>query len=520
MYEATWESVGTHAVPDWYDDAKLGVFIHWGLYSVPAWAPRVPEIQELLLKSGPKQMLRENPYAEWYLNTMQIHGSSTQRHHSDVYGADYPYDNFVGGFNASSSEADLDALAALCQDAGARYAVLTTRHSDGFALWPSAVPHPVKGAYHARRDLVGDLSDAVRARGLRMGLYYSGGYDWSYNRVVLKNLATVVLAAPQDRRYLDYVTAHVRELIDRYHPSILWNDVCWPRGGNLAELFAHFYNTVDDGVLNDRWAEQGPRNRLTVALVHAVGGVVQRLWRVLPENRRQFVFPASKHCDFRTPEYRVTRTWPDQKWELCRGLGHSFGANSQEQPEDILSTDELITTFCDVVSKNGNLLIGVGPWADGTIPESQEAPLRGLGKWLRINGAAVYRSRPWVVAESVTPDGTALRFTRGSADEDGNQAVYAMVVGRPSTREISLPVVDAASVQRVRLLGVDEPLDTSTEDGALVVTLPERFAMSAVTTLALGPGVRARPIPGSWGCPTCPVTGCGRALRRPPAARR
>ena len=95
MYEGTWDSVRTHGVPDWYHDAKLGVFVHWGLYSVPGWAPRVPDIQQMLVKDGPKRMLRENPYAEWYLNSMQIKGSPTQRHHREVYGDDYPYDNFV-----------------------------------------------------------------------------------------------------------------------------------------------------------------------------------------------------------------------------------------------------------------------------------------------------------------------------------------------------------------------------------------------------------------------------------------
>jgi alpha-L-fucosidase len=494
MYEATWESVTTHRVPDWYNDAKLGVFIHWGLYSVPGWAPRVPDIQALLRKSGPKKMLRENPYAEWYLNTMQIRGSSTQRHHAEVYGDDYPYDNFREGFNDASSGANLDELAALCADAGARYAVLTTKHSDGFALWPSALPHPVKGEYHASRDLVGDLSGAVRARGLRMGLYYCGGYDWPYSGVVVKDLASAVLTAPQDRRYLAYVTAHVRQLIDRYRPSVLWNDVSWPRGGNLAELFAYFYNTVDDGVVNDRWAEQGPRNVVTAAAVHAVGALAQGLWRLLPEQRKRLTFPSSKHCDFRTPEYTALRTSSNHKWELCRGLGHSFGINVHEHPDDILSSDELIRMFCDTVSKNGNLLIGVGPRPDGTIPESQRAPLLGLGEWLQVNGAAVYGSRPWEVAESSSPDGTPLRFTLGGAGDDGKQDVFAMVLGEPRSRQISLPSVDGASVQRVRILGVDEPLEVSTEEGTLTVTLPERFPVSAVTTISLGPRARSKPI--------------------------
>ncbi len=114
MYEGTWDSVGTHRVPDWFDDAKLGVFLHWGLYSVPGWAPRVPDIQEMLVKAGPKRMLRENPYAEWYLNSMRIKGSPTARHHAEVYGDDYPYDNFVRTFDDATAGANLDALAGLC----------------------------------------------------------------------------------------------------------------------------------------------------------------------------------------------------------------------------------------------------------------------------------------------------------------------------------------------------------------------------------------------------------------------
>ena len=268
MYQGTWESVRTHRVPVWYDDAKLGIFIHWGLYSVPGWAPRVPDIQQLLIQDGPKRMLRESPYAEWYRNSMQIKGSPTQEHHARVYGEDYPYDNFVRTFDDASSGAELDAIADLCQAAGARYVVLTTKHHDGFALWPSHVPHPVKGEYHARRDLVGDLDEAVRARRMRMGLYYSGGYDWPYNDAVLSTAADAVLAAPQGPRYVEYVTAHYRELIDRYRPSVLWNDISWPKDPRLPELFAHYYNTVEEGVINDRWREPGlSRNKVTDAVV-------------------------------------------------------------------------------------------------------------------------------------------------------------------------------------------------------------------------------------------------------------
>ena len=309
MYEGTWESVRTHRVPVWYDDAKLGIFIHWGLYSVPGWAPRVPDIQQLLIHDGPKRMLRENPYAEWYRNSMQIKGSPTQEYHARTYGEDYPYDNFVRTFDDASSGAELDAIAELCQAAGARYVVLTTKHHDGFALWPSDVPHPVKGGYHARRDLVGDLSGAVRARRMRMGLYYSGGYDWPYNDAVLSTAADAVLAAPQGPRYVEYVTAHYRELIDRYRPSALWNDIGWPKDPRLPELFAHYYNTVEEGVINDRWREPGlSRNTVTDAVVRGAGAALQALWPLIPERRKHLTFATPKHYDFRTPEYEVLRT--------------------------------------------------------------------------------------------------------------------------------------------------------------------------------------------------------------------
>ena len=488
MYEGTWESLRTHRVPVWFDDAKLGVFIHWGLYSVPGWAPRVPDIQRLLIEDGPRRMLRENPYAEWYLNSMQIRGGPTQRYHAQTYGDDYPYDNFVRTFDDATAGAKLEDIADLCHAAGARYVVLTTKHHDGFALWPSAVPHPTKGEYHARRDLVGDLTEAVRDRRMRMGLYYSGGYDWPYNDAILTKAADAVLAAPYDERYVAYVTAHWRELIDRYQPSVLWNDIGWPTDPRLPELFASYYNTVKEGVINDRWKEPGlPRNRLTDAIVRGAGAAVQALWRFIPESQKHLTFAAPKHFDFRTPEYDVLRTVTPRKWELARGVGHSFGANRHERPEDIISETELIEMFCDVVSKNGNLLIGVGPRPDGTIPDVQQAPLRGLGAWLAVNGEAIYGSRPWVVTESSTVDGTPLRFTKSG------EGVYVMVMGMPHSRRITMRAIDGTRVRRVRLVGTDARLEWSVEPGGdLTVTLPEQMPMAAVTVLDLGPDVRAR----------------------------
>jgi len=484
MLEATWESVSAHVLPAWFDDAKLGIFLHLGLYSVPGWAPQVPDIQVLLRSRGPKAMLRENPYAEWYLNSMQLEGGPTWQHHRQTYGADYPYDGFVAAFDEGSKTADLDGLARICRDAGGRYVVLTAKHHDGFTLWPSALPHPVKGQYHASRDIVGDMTAAVRSAGLRMGLYYSGGYDWPFNGAVLSSAADAVLAVPRGDSYRRYATGHVRELIDRYRPSVLWNDIGWPSGGNLAEVFAHYYNTVEDGVVNDRWMESAlPRNLVSDAVIRGLGELVQAFWGVIPEGRKSLTFPTAHHYDFSTPEYAHFDQIVLKKWESTRGVGHSFGANRNERPEDIMTATQLIRSFVDIVSKNGNLLIGIGPRPDGTVPEEQLTPLRGLGAWMRVNEEAVVGSRPWNVAETTTSEDTAVRFTQHRG------AVYALLLDLPGVRTFSFRGIGATEVPKGHLLGVNEPIAVKADDSRLTVTLPDRLPVSAVHVIRLEGGL-------------------------------
>lgn len=484
MYEPTWDSVATHSLPEWYDDAKLGIFLHWGLYSVPGWAPQVPDIQQLLKEQGPAEMLRDNPYAEWYLNSSRLQGSPTWHHQRETYGPDATYDDFIAPFDDGATGADMDAIAAVCRDAGAGYVVLTTKHHDGFCLWPTAAKHPRKGLYHARRDIVGDLSRAVRDAGLRMGLYYSGGYDWPYNDALLTNPADSFLAVPHTPDYVAYAAAHVRELIGRYQPSVLWNDICWPAGGDLPALFADYYNAVPDGVVNDRWIEP-PQHRSAVsdALARVGGLLVQRFWSYIPERHKTLTFPADHHYDIRTPEYARFDDIQQKKWESTRGIGHSFGANRNERPEDFVTATELVRSFADIVSKNGNLLIGIGPDPTGRFPEEQLVPLRGLGSWLETNGEAVYRTRPWVTAEAVTTEGTAVRFTQR------NGSVYAILLDLPQ-REFGIRGVDATAVNDVRMLGLGEPVDWRVADGLLTVRLPDRLPVSPAHVLALGGGLR------------------------------
>jgi len=468
-YQPTWDSVRSHPLPEWFDQAKLGVFFHWGLYSVPAWAPAVPDIQTMLRRHSPAYLLANNPYAEWYLNTMAIDGSPTAVHHRQTYGAGFAYDGFRPMFDEASAGADLDGLAELCSAAGAGYSVLTTKHHDGFCLWPSSAPHPEKGDYHSSRDLVGDFCGAMRRAGIRPGLYYSGGFDWPFNGSVMNSIATVLEAAPQTPEYTAYATGHVLELIDRYRPDILWNDISFPHAADLAAVFAHFYNTVPDGVVNDRWSQVpskfGPRT--TSAIVKSAGFMVEHLWRFIPDSKKVLTSPRGHHYDFTTPEYSSPDVPLPRKWEATRGVGHSFGANHNEPDADILSPTEVISMFIDIVSKGGNLLLGVGPSPDGTVPENQQRPLRALGDWLSRNSSAIRGTRPAAKATAQLTDGTDLRFTA-----KGN-ILNAVLLTKPAGSSVELPIPNGSTTSRVRCVDGGDRLDSAPHAERLTVALPD-----------------------------------------------
>lgn len=470
-------------LPQWYDDAKLGVFVHWGPYSVPGWAPRTGDVQRLLHDEGPRALLRAIPYAEWYRNSMAIPGSPTDLHHRATFGADFTYDDFIPVFDEASAGADVDAIAALAEAAGAGYVVLTAKHADGFALWPSAVPHPTRGHYAARRDLVGDVAAAVRSRGLRVGLYYCGGFDWAAGGLPMRRGADMLLAIPTDPAHERFAAAQVRDLIERYAPSVLWGDVAWPVGDHLDALVAEYRAAVPDGILNDRWAViPGLEGRFRRALLTAGGRVVEALWRRLPEERRRLRFPPARVHDIRTPEYEIPEEVRPDKWELARGVGNSFGLNRNEDPAALLSADDLVRLLCDVVARNGNLLIGVGPDEHGRIPTDHEAPLRGLGAWMRANGTAIRGSRPWSGAPAPARSvGVRYMVAAGS--------VHALVDSPPGP-EVSLVGVRPDSVAGATLLATGQDLEVGSGGDAAVLRFPDRRPDEAVHAVRLRGGVR------------------------------
>lgn len=450
LFEPTFDSLKNHEVPNWYHDAKLGIFIHWGLYSVPGWAPLSGDISNSIETLGWRGWFENNSYAEWYENSLKFEQGPTRRYHNDTYGPDFAYDDFAPQFNDAVNSWDPHEWATFFQKVGARYVVLTTKHHDGFTLWPTEHPCPHKPGFYTTRDLVGELTDAVRALGLRMGLYYSGGLDWAFNPTRIEDIGDVWGTIVQDPEFVAYSVAHWRELITRYHPAVMWNDIGYPAAADLAELFAFYYNTVPGGVINDRFT--------------------QNVLESPPGHEGQMdSLPRGPHYDFITPEYSTFQDKQELKWETVRGIGHSFGYSRNEGDDQLLSLTELVHLFVDVVSKNGNLLLNVGPMADGTIPLNQRERLESFGKWLAVNGEAMFGTRPWRKPASQTMAGLEVRFT-----QQGN-ALYATLLGTPASREISIRDLQVNESTTIQLLGQVGTLHWRQNDDNLTITLPDEL---------------------------------------------
>ena len=427
-------------VPQWYADAKLGIFVHWGLYSIPAYAERTDDdFTDFMgdLIAG-KDTRGRNPYAEFYLNGLRVPGSPTALYHRATYGEDFSYFDFRKQFDRNAAKVDVADWARFFASVGARYVVLVTRHLDGYPLWPTAVPNPhMPSDYRLNRDLVGDLSEAVRDLGLRMGLYYGGGVDWTFTDRPIRTMTDLMRQQAVGPEYARYAAAQWSELIDAYRPSILWNDMGWPAESNPRDIVAHYYDVVGDGLVNDRWSQPTmPANRLVRELylrfVSLTLKAMARAGRPVPQR------PPTVRYDIATYEYRMPDVAPTSAWELTRGLGRSFGYNAQETAADTLTGTGLVHLLVDVVARGGNLLINVGPDGTGRIPDIQQRPLRELGEWLRTNGEAIYGTRPWTRPASTASSGEQVRYTRT------NREVYAIVLSdrlpdRLTLRDLTLP---------------------------------------------------------------------------------
>lgn len=432
-------------LPAWYDDAKFGIFIHWGPYAVPCYAPLDNDMGDLFAAGDWTAAFRESPYTEWYLNSWALEESSTAKRHAEVYG-DRTYESFVEEFRSRSRGVDVAQWADLFAAAGARYVVPVTKHHDGFLMWQSGVANPHRAGWMAERDHVGELAVATRARGMRFGVYYSGGLDWTFSTPGFDSIMGMVQNIPVTPDYCDYATAHVHELIDRYNPSLLWNDIAWPMPLDPNDIFGYYYGRVPDGIVNDRYN------------IIAVG-------------------QGTLHADIATPEYS-TKASSERKWEVCRGIGRSFGYNRMETEATMPSADELVWMLIDIVARGGNLLLNVGPTADGQIPFAQAARLTALGWWLSVNGDAIYGTRPWRLQSAITGDGRDVRYTTK------NGTVYACIEGGPEG-EVRLHDVATVAGSVVRMLGNSCDLPHHAEGDDLVIAVADHLPAAPATVFAI-----------------------------------
>lgn len=425
-YKPEWESLDKRPVPKWFEDSKFGIFIHWGVYSVPAWGPTGDSIGVY------------DKYAEWYWSKMDRPGK-VQKYfkdfHNKTYGPNFRYQDFAPMFKAELFEPD--KWAELFKESGAKYIVLTSKHHEGFTLWPSAQSwnwNSVDIGPH--RDLCGDLTTAVKKAGLHMGFYYSL-YEW-YNPIYKSDPAAYVN---------EHMIPQLKDLVTRYTPDIIWTDGEWDKPSKewkSEEFLAWLYNispVKENIVVNDRWGSE----------------------------------TRSKHGGIYTTEYGligdkegIDNTVP-HPWEECRGIGTSFGFNRTEGLSDYSTPGQLIKLLVSTVSAGGNLLLDIGPAADGTIPVIMQERLLEIGKWLKINGEAIYNSRAFITtkkAEEINPEtNKSIFFTQKNSD------VYVICLSRPKGG-IILKDASAISV-KATYLGTNRPVAVKKSGGNIVIVAPE-----------------------------------------------
>lgn len=384
-YEGNWASLNKRKIPEWFHNDKFGIFIHWGVYAVPSYAPVIPN-------SGLS-------YAEWYWYRLPEKEKSFIAFHEKNYGANFTYSQFEPMFKAELF--DPTQWATVFKNSGAKYVVLTSKHHEGYCLWNSTEAdktwqrpwNSVTGT--PKRDLLGDLTNAVRAEGLKMGYYYSL-YEW-FNP----------LWKQDKKKFVDeHLFPQFKDLVTKYKPSVIFSDGEWEMSDTAwrsAELLAWLYNDSPVGkevVVNDRWGSN-TRGKNTAST-------------------------------YTTSEYGSGMD-ASIIWEENQGIGHSYGYNRNEQLKDYKSSHDLILMLSDIVSRGGNLLLDIGPTADGRIPVIMQQRLTDMGDWLKINGEAIYGTEapkaPYQWSEGI-------RQSKKDANFMADYSIAKMVIPKKDTAHI------------------------------------------------------------------------------------
>jgi alpha-L-fucosidase len=390
----------------WWREARFGMFIHWGLYSVPAG-----------------EWNGKTSYAEWFLQETKMPVSQ--------------YEQFARQFNPVKFDAR--AWVKTAKDAGMKYIVITSKHHDGFCLWPSALTHWDVESTPFRRDPLKELSDACRATGIRFCVYYSI-MDWHHSDWgTRREWNDVATGAPDMDRYVAYMKGQLKELITRYHPAVLWFDGEWespwtPERG--VDLFNYLRALDPHLIINNRVGKsRGGMEGMNIGNEH-VG-------------------------DFGTPEQRIPPSGfgPGVDWESCMTLNGHWGYNKHDN--EWKSAQTVIRNLCEIASKGGNYLLNVGPTSEGVIPQPAVDTLAEVGAWLKVNGEAIYRT-------TASPFKQQLGWGR-CTQKDGR--LYLSVFDWPADGKLHLPLLNK-QVKALLLADPQQPLKCSNDTTGLVIHLP------------------------------------------------
>ena len=438
-YQDNWSSIDTRPAPTWFTDGKFGIFIHWGVYSVPAYC-------------------KKGNYAEWYQNGLVNGDSTITKYHKEKFG-NKTYYQLADDFKAELFNPD--EWAKLFEESGAKYIVLTSKHHDGFCLWPSEEANRDWGfKWNAvdigpHRDLIGDLFAAVRKTSVHPGMYYSL-YEW-YNPVWLK-----------DRNQFSntHTMPQMKELINKYRPDVFWTDGEWDESDTLwrsTSFLAWLYNESpvrSTVVTNDRW---GRTTRFKHGLVY-------------------------------TPEYQPELSFKDHAWEESRGMGYSYGYNRAEDAWDYNSAQSLILQLIDKVSRGGNFLLDIGPDGHGKIPPIMQERLLQIGDWLKTNGEAIYNTETWKTPSQWSAGRTDYKPKDGSGDlllkltlnpdpgyavkelfftyNNHTKTLYAILPKYPSNQKILIKNLKLTTANKLSLLPNMETLNWVAKGNDTEIKLP------------------------------------------------
>ncbi len=444
-FQAIWQSLETYQVPDWYRDAKFGIFIHWGVYSVPAFD------------------------SEWYPRNMYIRGSAVFKHHIATFGPQnqFGYKDFIPRFTAEHFDAR--HWAELFRKAGAKYVVPVAEHHDGFPMYDCSFTDWSAAKMGPKRDVVGELAAAVRAEGLHFGAsshraehwwFYNGGMTFDSDVQDPRYAGLYGPAKPDktqpDEPYLHDWLARTTEIVDKYQPELVWFDwwIEQPVFQPYLQKFAAFYYN------------RGAQWKRGVAINYKHKSFPEKA-AVLDIERGQLDKP-------RPIFWQTDTSIGEKSWGYIEG-------------EKFRTPDSLVSELVDIVSKNGALLLNIGPRPDGTIPEPAEKILLELGRWLSVNGEAIYGTRPWKIygegptkvvggsfKDTATHPFTAqdIRFTTK------NDVLYAIALawppdGKVIVKSLAGGAADAkAEIQSVELVGSTAPLKWHRGKDGLSVELP------------------------------------------------